>query len=102
MPSWSSTHVRIGVAARGSHALLRGQEIANVRGVGVVVLVAVERFPRGDVARILRTSAYRRVCRLERIARQRIEVVVLLARGDECRRVRVVVDGADRANGGQE
>ena len=76
--------------------LLGGEQLLHVLRLEVVVLVAEHRLPRLDVDRIVLAKHQARVGRLQRIAGQRIEVVVLLAmRPVQRRRMGVVVDGLD-------
>ena len=79
MPKLVEHPVGIVVALTLLHLLLRRQQLFHVLGLGVVVLIAEHRLPCLDVDRIVLAEHQSRGGRLQRIAGQRVVVVVRLA-----------------------
>jgi hypothetical protein len=82
--------------------LLVLQKLSDVLGAAVVVLVVIERFPRGKVLRILRTRDGSGIARLQGIAGQSVKIIILLARRYQFWRVGVIVNGFDLVDFGEQ
>lgn len=80
----------------------RSQKHAHVRGIHVVIFVAVKRFPRGDELWILRPARDRWIGRFKRRTGKRMIFIVRHSVQRQSRRMRMVVNRADAANSGEE